>query len=88
MSCNPTEAQSSLLWALKTGRDDGDSDFENRRNKMIAAATNRDVTTLAQAGYDMFKRHHEQEGINIQACGNETPQDLLRWARDILGLGP
>jgi hypothetical protein len=86
MPCDPTECQASLRWALKDGSDPGDADFVIRRNEMTKAAVDRNATSMGKAGYDMFRRHHEQEGANIQSCCNERPNDVIKWARDILGI--
>ena len=86
MAHNETEAKASLKWALIDGRDDGDFDFQTRRDGMKSAALDRDNAKMMRVAADMFERHSVDEANNLIRSEQEDSGCLVRWSRQILGL--
>lgn len=86
MSHDEAGAKASLRWALIDGRDDGDFDFQTRRDAMKSAALDRDNTRMYLVAPTMFVRHAQDEANNLIRSEQEDPGSLVRWSREILGL--
>lgn len=85
MPCDEGRAKKVLEWVLRDGR--GDDDFRQKQRDAQAGVATGSEATLLGAIHQMTERHDFGSYVACRECATESPGCLVRWGREILGLG-
>jgi hypothetical protein len=91
MSHDEGKAKQTLRWCLFDGESD-DEEFYKHRFRMKVAAEDPNFKferldeILVCATYML--KHSEDELRNLSDCASEDDGSILRWCRQMLGVGP